>query len=825
MTTLWQDIRYGLRMLARRPGFTLIVVLILALGIGINAAVFSFVDRALFRRLPVPKPKGLVAVGYRVAQDRSFQRYGSFHYPLYIHYRDEARTFAGLLAYTSDVVDLALGDSAQRALGTAVSGNYFSVLGIGPALGRTLVPQDDTPSSPPVAVISHRLWQRGFGGDLAVLGKTIRVNDCSVTVVGVAPSEFTGTDAGFGTAVYVPLHAWARMNGFPPDDRGRTWLTLLGRLRPGVTRDQAQANLRVLTEQVRTVAPLNTYPAIVLSDGSQGRSIWRDEGAWLVLILLQIPAALILVIACANVANLVLARATTRQKEIAIRLGLGAGRGVVIRQLLCESVLIALLSGACGVLLAHWLSDALRHTVTLTAGIDMPAPIDGRILMITILVSLGTVILFGLAPAVQASRTNVVSTLKDGPGSLGLWNGRWSLRNLLVIVQVAVSLVVLVFGALCVRSVRALQVVGSGFDPAGILAVTVDPRDRTRPGPSLRTFLEDLAVRAAQWPGVQAVALASEVPLCATGNQRTGIRQIEGFPFPTDREGLSLDYNVISPGYLSMLGVPLLRGRGFSVEDGPGSAPVMIVNEAFVQRYWPGQDPIGKRVTCGRGEVREVVGVVQTTRLWSLRESPKPTMYWPLAQAPGTEPVLLVRTEGDPRVLAPAVRQALAPLGLNPPDWDVRAISERVSDLLTPQKMIGQGLNFLGLLGLLLAAAAIAGVMAYDVSRRTREIGIRVALGAQRENVLGLVLRRGMVLTVVGLGLGAGVSLVPAWLLCTLLPELRQYNDYFLYGARAWDPVTYGAVALLLAAVAMAACYLPARRAARVDPMAALRYE
>jgi hypothetical protein len=274
-----------------------------------------------------------------------------------------------------------------------------------------------------------------------------------------------------------------------------------------------------------------------------------------------------------------------------------------------------------------------------------------------------------------------------------------------------------------------------------------------------------------------------------------------------------------------MLGVALLRGRHLSVEDGPGSAPVLVVNEAFVQRYWPGQDPVGKRVTFGRGEVREVVGVVQTARLWSLRENPKPTMYWPLAQSAGTKPVLLLHTGPDPRVLAPAVRQTLASLGLNPADCDVRTISERISELLAPQRMIGRGLNLLGLLGLLLAAAGIAGVMAYEVSRRTREIGIRVALGAQRDSVLGLILRRGMVLTAIGLALGAGVSLVPAWLLCMLLPEVRQYNDYFLYGARAWDPATYGVVALLLATVAMLACYFPARRAARIDPMVALRYE
>jgi len=825
MTFLWQDIRYGLRTLVRNPGFTLVVVLILTLGIGINTAVFSFLDHALFRSLPVQRPQDLVVVGYRSAPDKSLRRYGDFHYPLYVHYRDEAETFAGLLACAGEMVNLTIGATPERVMGAAVSGNYFSVLGVRPALGRTLSPEDDAPDSASVAVIRHRLWQRRFGGDPAVLGRTVQVNDGLLTVVGVAPSEFTGTYAGFGMAVYVPLHTWARLNGFSPGDQGRTWLMLLGRLKPGVTRDQAQANLQVLTEQIRRVEPLNTHPEVVLSEGSQGYSVWRDEGVWLALALLQIPAALILVMACANVANLVLARATTRQKEIAVRLGLGAGRGVVIRQLLCESVLMALLSGACGALLAHWLSEVLRRMVTLAGRIDMPTGVDERILAFTILVSLVTAVAFGLAPAVRASRTNVVSMLKDGPGGLEILRRRWSLRNLLVIVQVAISMIVLVFGALCVRSVRALHAVNAGFDPAGVLAVSVNAKDHAGSGVSVRPFLEDLAARVAGWPGVDAVALASGVPLSATGNQKTGVKQIEGFPLPADQEQLSLDYDAVGPGYFSMLGVALLRGRHFSVADGPGSVPVMIVNEAFAQRYWPGQDPIGKRVTCGRGQVREVVGVVRTARLWSLRENPRPTMYWPLAQAPGTKPVLLVRTGGEPGMLASAVRQALVPLGLNPADYEVRTISERISDLLAPQRMIGRGLNLLGLLGLLLAAAGIAGVMAYEVSRRTREIGIRVALGAQRDSVLGLVLRRGMVLTALGLGLGAGVSLFPAWLLSMLLPEMRQYNDYFLYGARAWDPTTYGAVALLLAAVALLACYLPARRAARIDPMVALRHE
>ena len=824
MRILLQDLRFGLRMLVKNPRFTTLAVLTLALGVGTNTAVFSFLDHALFRPLPVPRPHELVTVGYRT-DTGSIETYGDFHYPLYVHYRDESQVFSGLLAYAGSSSSLTIGQSMHRVAVEGVSGNYFSVLGIKPALGRTFAPQDDTPAAPPVAVISHRLWQREFGGDPAVLGKTIQVDDYALTVVGVTPPEFTGTFAGFSTGIYIPLHAWAYMNDFSPDERNRTWWMLLGRLRPGVSREQAEANLRVLTEQFRRIDPLNVHPETILSDGSQGYSVWRDEGLWLALAIFQVPSVLILLIACANVANMVLARATTRRKEIAIRLGIGATRMDVIRQLLCENIWLALFSGACGALLAHWLSSLLRSIVTVAGGIDMPAGVDARILGFTLLVSLAAALASGLVPALRASQTNVVSMLKDSSGAIEILRRRWSLRNLLVVGQVAISMIVLVFGALCIRSVREFYAIGAGFDPEKILAVEVSSKDSDKPGSGVRPLLDDLAAHAASWPGVEAVSLASGAPLSATGNQKTGMRHIEGFQFPLDQESLSVDFDVVSPGYFPMLGVPLLKGRHFSIEDGPATTPVVIVDEAFVQRYWPSQDPIGKRITCGLDEVREVVGVIKTTRLWSLREPSRPFIYWPLAQSPGTKPVLLIRTAGDPQVLVPAVRQALSPLGLNPPDYDTRTVAERISDLLSTQRTIGRVLNAMGVMGLLLAATGIAAVMAYEVSRQTREIGIRVALGAQGGDVLKLVLLQGMVLTVVGLALGLAVSAIPAWFLCTLLPELRQFNDYYLYGVRAWDPATYGIVSLLLTAVTLLACYLPARRAARIDPMVALRHE
>jgi len=828
MGTLLQDIRYGLRMLAKGPGFTVVAVLTLALGIGANTAVFSFLDRVLLRSLPVKKPHELVKVKFTLDGGGTDD---SFNYPLYVSYRDESQVFSGLIAYWGDWVNLRIDDSMEQVMGMAVSGDYFSVLGVKPVLGRAfLAEEDQTPGAHPVTVISHGLWQRRFGGDPAVIGKTISLDDRPLTIVGVAPREFTGTFVGVGCAAYVPLGTWAYMKGFPLDNRGYTWLYLLGRLKPGVSREQAQANLRVLAEQISKAEPLNTHTEIIISDGSQGSNMWLHEGWWLPVALVQVTTALVLLVACANVANMLLARGMTRQKEIAIRRALGAGRGGIVRQLLVESSLLAMLSGACGVLLAHWLSMALRSALTVASVPNMPVGVDGRILVFGLLGSLGSVLVFGLAPALQVSRPNVMSMLKDGSEVITVLARRSNLRNLLVVGQVALSVIVLALGALCVRSLGKLRVADPGFDAARVLGVSVDFERGPVRDTDAGQFFADLRERVATFPGVQAVSLAASIPLSTRGRNKTGVEHIDNFQMPPEQEYLSLDYGLVSPGYFQTLGVPLLRGRDFSAQDGPDAPKVMIVNEVFAHRYWPNHDPIGKRVTF-RGEVREVIGVVKAVKLHSIREAPIPLMFWPLVQpmkrtsTKQIKPVMLIRTAGDPQATVSLVRKELELAGLGPAACDVRTLTERAWDLVSTQRMMAGLLNGVGLMGLLFVGTGIFGVMAYEVSRRTREIGVRMALGAQRRNVLRLVLRKGAILTVVGLGLGIGLSSIPMWVLSRLLPEIRMWDEYFLYGVHMWDPLTYAGVALLVALIALAACWLPARRAARIDPMVALRYE
>jgi predicted permease len=830
------DLKFALRQLLKNPGFTAVVVLTLALGIGANTAIVSFIDRVFLRPLRVEKPNELVMVKYRRDTGSTDD---SFIHPLYLSLRDQSRVFSGLVAYWGIMADLNVGNTARQVMGLAVSGNYFSVLGVKPDLGRGFLPEEDqTPGTHPVAVISHELWQRQFNGDPAVLGQTLRLNDYSLTIVGVAPAEFTGTYAGTGPALYVPLSVWAHMNGIALDKREYDWLKLLGRLEPGISREQAQAGLRVLAEQIHAVEPINTPTEIILTDGSRGTNVWGEKNLWWPFALLQAITAMILLIACANVTNLLLARGTTRQKEMAIRVAVGASRGAVIRQLLVESTLLALLSGACGVLLALWLTHLLRGAIPIADLLSIPVGMDGRVLAFALAASLATALVCGLAPALRASRPGLVAALNDGAGRVRMLTRRWSLRNLLVVVQVAVTLVVLAVGALCIRSLGKLRMADPGFDASRLVAVSVDLGRGPGRNAEAHRVLTDLRERVAAFPGVQSVSLASRVPLSEGGRNKTGAKRIDNFQIPSGEEFVSWEYTLVGPGYFQTLGVPLVRGRDFTPQDGPGAPKVMIVNELMAQQYWPNQDAIGKRVTLGWDEVREVVGVVQAVKLHSIREEPIPMSFWPLAQpmevkslppalqaAYAVRPVMLVRLAGDPKAVVSLVRKELESTGVPPTACDVRTLTERLSDLLAPQRMIGGILNVFGLVGLLFAATGVFGVMAYEVNQRTREIGIRMALGAQWGDVLEVIVRKGAILTLAGLGLGLVVSAVPIALLEAFMPEIRQTDQYFLYGVHAWDPLTYAVAALVVGLAALAACWLPARRAARVDPMVALRHE
>ncbi len=842
MTTIWHDMRYGVRILVKKPGFTIVIVLTLALGIGANTTIFSFLDRVILRPLSVEKPRELVKLEYQFQYQHGNHsgvgKDNKFTYPLYVSYRDQSEVFSGLIAYTSGKLSsgVRVGDSVEHVASLAVSSNYFSVLGIKPVIGRFFLPEQETGhGAHSAAVISHRLWRRLFHGDPAALGKTISISNHIFMVVGVTPPEFTGTVAMMNPGVYITLGAQGQMDNFHWDNPGNFSFFCLGRLKPGVSRAQAEAKLLVLTEQINQVDSYRTaYTNFMVKDGSRGTNpVAHENYYWLVVVLFQTPTMLVLLVACANVANILLARGMMRQREIAIRRAMGANRRDIIRQLLVESSLLALLSGVCGALLAHWLTLTLRSALPFIQQIGLPVGVDGRVLCLTLLGSLGSVFLFGLVPAFQVSRPNVMTVLKEGAGTVTFFARRFSLRNILVVIQVAVSVIVLSFGVLCFLSLRALRVADPGYDPKRVLAVSFDVKDELPVNIDFRELFTHLQERVTSLPGVQTVSLTSSVPLTATGRTRTGAGHIEGYQKPADQNYIPWDYRTVGPGYFRTLGVPLLRGRDFTPQDGSGTSRVMIINELMAQRFWPGQNPIGKHVNVGGGP-REVIGIVKAVKFSNIRAKPEPLSFWPIAQQldKNSKPSLsadkwglLIRTQGNHQSLVSLLQGELESAGLTPATYKIGTLAERANELHTGQRVITALLSVIGAVGLLFVATGIAGVMAFEVSRRTREIGVRMALGAQWKDVLRLVLRKGAILTGIGLGLGLGLSCIPCYILTRLVPDIRFVDEYALYGVHMWDPLTYFCVVLLVSLVMLAACYIPARRAAKIDPMVALRYE
>jgi putative ABC transport system permease protein len=838
MGTLWQDVRYGLRTLARSPGFTATALLVIGLGIGANTALFNALDQVYMRPLPVRKPHELASVQYHYrSPDGGWESIeGTFNYAAYETYREQSGVFAGLAAFTrGQAMNLRIGDEMARVEAVAVSVNYFSTLGVQPALGRLFVPEQEQSDAAdyPVAVISHGLWRRQFAGKADVLGKQVLLDDRPLTIIGVTRPGFTGTAVGRVTDVYLPLGTYARDSGID-DPNGGNWLYLLGRLRPDVDREQAQAALRVLASQTKETGPDAPTITMLVLDGRQGFVSDEAQVASYPLGLFQAGAALVLLIACANIANLQLARAATRHKEIAVRRALGAGRRRILRQLLVESMLLALAAGGLGVLLALGLDRVICAALPRIVSANMDPGLQvhispglpGRVLLFAVAISLATGIAFGLTPALQMIRRNVVPALKETAGYADLPARRWNPHNLLVVAQITVAVIVMVCSGLCLRNLVGLRSIDPGFDPANVLAVSLEgwPLDR----PELGRFMDNLHERVTQLPGVMSASLSLCIPLSEAGSM-TQVTHIEG---TETRRGKKIDQHlgIVSPGYFQTLGQALLAGRDFSIRDGPDCAKVTVVNEVMARRYWPNQNPIGKRVTLSGGrdkpdEVWEVVGVVEAVKVRSILEESRPIAYLPIAQRPSViPPVLLIRGTGDPRSLIPAIRREVT--ALEPPlPFEIRTVAEQVSQLLLPQQILTGILNIFGFVGLVLSAMGIYAVMAYAVRQRTREIGIRMALGARSHHILASVLLRGAVLLIIGLSLGLGVSLAGARLLASLLPLIRQWDKFFLRDVYTWDPLTYVAAALVIAVVTLLACYLPARRAARIDPMVALRYE
>ena len=820
---LWQDVSYGLRMLTKNPGFTAVVVLALALGIGANTAIFSLVDKVLIRKLPVEEPDRLVVVSASRGQGISTV----FTYPDFADYRASNQVFEGLVCYTQRALTLSEGGQAERVQGTIVSGNYFTALRVRPALGRGFFPEEDkTRGSHPVVVFSYGLWQRRFGSDPGLVGKAVNLNGYSFTVVGIAPSEFTGTVPGVAPDVYVPVMmqgqvspSWKFDPLFGPRSRGLSWLEVLGRLKPGVSREQAAAAMTTLGSQIARANPNpdgtpRSEPKFVLEDGSRGHTyLLRDLK--FPLQMLMATVGLILLIACANVAGLLLARAGTRHKEIAVRLAVGAGRVRLIRQLLTESVLLSTLGGGAGLLLAASTSGLVVSFAQTNnfSNLTLDNRLDWRVLGFTLAISLLTGILFGLAPALSASRPDLVSALKDETTLPGKRARRLSLRNLLVVGQVALSLIVLVGAGLCVRSLQKLQAIDAGFDPARVLVMSADVSLSGYNNERGLRFYSELLERVKLLRGVEAVSLGAQIPL---GGGISSTLKVAGY-VPKPGEDMSSDFNIIGPDYFRTMKIPLLHGREFGQSDTAAAPQVVIINETAARRFWPDQSPVGRRLILGRApdeEVREIVGVVKDSKYRRLNEEVRPAMYVPLAQDYRANMALHVRTTGEPGALLATVRREVQALDASLPVYNIKTLEEQKSGSLYTSRMAAMLLTVFGLLALLLAAVGLYGVMAYAVNRRTREIGIRLALGARGHDVLRQVLLEGMTMVMIGLALGLGGAIAATRLVAS-----------FLYDVTATDPVTFAGAALLLAGVAFLANYLPARRATKVDPMVALRSE
>ena len=822
MRTFWQDLRYAVRTLKANPTFVAVAILSLALGIGSNVGIFSIVNGLLLRPPGgVSEPERLVAL---YTSDYSGPLYGSSSYPDYLEFRNQTKAFDNLAVHTIRPVSLSDGGESERVLASIVTGNYFDMLGVRAGVGRTFkLAEDETPNAPPIALISQSLWQRKFNADYSIIGRTVVISNRPMTIIGVTPANFTGTITGISPDVFVPINMYFGMPNSPElNNRGaRSWFTL-GRLKPEASIEQAQAELNTIARILRADYPEQwtnvrgeERRVSVLPERNARVPPQFSSIAFGVAGLLMTVVALVLLIACANVANLLLARSSVRRKEIAIRLALGASRWRIIRQLLTESVLLALVSGVAGLLVALW-------TIDLLTAFKPPSPVplaldfapDFRVLMFALGLSILTGIIFGLAPALQATKADVVPALKDESLAAGQVYRWFGLRNLLVIGQVALSLVLLIGAGLFLRSLQNAQTIDPGFRTDNILVMTPEVEihgyDEAKSGEFYRQLLE----RVESLPGVESATLSGVVPL-GFQSRRSGIF-IEGYERQAG-EGSEVDNTTVGTRYFESLDIKVLRGRDFTGQDRDGAPRVGIINETFAKRYFGASaNPLGKRISMSgaEGPFIEIVGVVRDSKYNTLGENPLPYFYLPHLQNFSSEMTLFVRTTGEPQSLLSPVRNEIRLLDKNLPVSNAQTLNEYMSGALLLPRVGALMLGVLGALALLLVAVGLFGVMSFTVARRTREIGIRIALGAQRVDVIKLIIVEGLMLV----GGGVALGLVIAVLLTRVLESL-------LYGVSPIDFITFAGVVVMLFAVAALASYVPARRATKVDPMIALRYE
>ncbi|MFZ0415223.1 MAG: ABC transporter permease [Candidatus Acidiferrales bacterium] len=815
MNSFFQDLRYGVRVLKKSPGFTIIAILTLALGIGANSTIFSWINSTVLNPIPgVTHASQWIAVTIDGGRDQN-----PLSYPDYLDLRDRNRTLSSFVAATNTTMSLTSNGKPERRWGILASANYFDALGVRPILGRGFLPSEDTkPGGAPVVVISYHLWQTRFGADPSVIGRTIEIDRHPLEVVGVAPPGFVGTQTGLSYDLWVPIMQVGDFYSsdtadFLLHDRGTNWLLCVAHLKPGVSADGAQADLNVLMHGIAAQFPKQHLGNINIL----ASPLWRAPfGAnyylHTILFLLLAISGVVLLLACANVANLLLVRSVGRRREMAIRLSIGATRWRLVRQLLAESLILAFCGGAIAMVFTLWTAGTLGSFVPPVAEIplSMTVTADRSVLFATFIISILTGVIFGILPAFRSSSLQPVTVLKEEAGSTSGGMHKARLSGALVVAQIAMSLLLLVCAGLFIRSVRQAQQFNPGFNPHNVLLDDYDLSGLGYDAKSGTQFHRQLYDKLQTIPGIESATIAGWVPLGF--DQSSYAVQVEGY-VPRPHESMDVQYADVGPNYLRTMQTPLVAGREFTTADIGGSQHVAVVNQAFAHRYWPHSEPIGEKLEAG-GTSYTVVGVAQDSDYNSIGQKPQPFFYLPLFQDYGRHAAIYVRVPGDPLAFVTPVQDAVHSLDADLPLFDLTTLDSRIQLNTTTQRLAGVFVGGFGILALILAGIGIYGVLAYTTRQRTHEIGIRMALGAEPRDVLKLVLRQGLTLALLGLAIGLAASFV-----------LTRALSSELFGVTASDPLTYAAVAILLLTVAMAACYIPAYRAMRTDPMVALRYE
>jgi len=799
-------------MLAKSPGFTAIVVLTLALGIGANSTIFSWINSTLLNPIPgVAHTSDLVSV---MRGERSEHPTPPFSYLDYVDLRDHTQSFSGLLAYHDDFMSLTGTDKPERIYGALTTANYFDVLGVRPILGRGFLPaEEQRRGGGSVAVISESMWRARFGSDRSIIGRTIQINRRLYTIVGVAPPDFQGCKTGLRTDVWIPLgmdpFVWGPNR---PEDRGAFWLQVLGKLKPGVDRRQAEGELNLLMQQIiENSRNVDRGPSQITLD-----PLWRSPFGANVYMYKTLPmllalAAVLLLLACANVANLLLVRSVTRRREMALRLALGASRWRLLRQLMVESVLLALAGGGVAMLLTTWTAGTFAAFVPPSS---LPFTLNGHadrtVLLVTMVVAILSAMIFGILPGLRTSSLEPITVLKEEAGSMSSGIHKSRLSRALVVVQISLSLLLLISAGLFARSLRNAQRLDPGFDPNHVLLASYELGPAGYSEAQGIAFHRQLLSKLEALPGVESVTLADFSPLSFSLHSDDVLP--DGY-LPKPGESMEVSRAIVGPNYLRTMRIPIIGGRDFTEQDMEKSQRVAIVNQAFVDRYWPGQDPLGKRISV-YGQWFNVVGVARNGKYRRLVYPPEPVFFQPLYQRYRDLVTIHARVTGDPQGYAAEVERTVHQLNADLPVFGVTTLKSSMQLGSIFERLAGTFAGAFGLLALILAAVGIYGVIAYTTRQRTHEIAIRIALGAERVAVFWLVLGQGLLLTLTGLAAGVAVSLA-----------LTRYLKSVLFGVTATDLLTYAAVALLLCLVSLVACYIPARRATKVDPMVALRYE